>query len=95
MDEQSKILATLNTEYDKEKEQFNELNASVQEIKANMVEIRGQLQSMENEIQAKQKSKDELIENISKRDGMVQYYQKQMEHLTEAMVKYEVSTVAR
>lgn len=91
MTEQSKILSTLNAQYEKEKETFDEMKSKVQEIKEKMVEIKGQIQSIDNEIQTKQKSKDELSENITKREGMVNYYQKQIKHLRDAMVKYEVN----
>lgn len=77
-------------EYDGEKGNFDQLNASVQEIKTKMTEIRSQMQTIENDIQTKQKSKDEISENVTKRDSMVAYYQKNKKTLIEATVKYEV-----
>lgn len=89
--EQSKILAKIRAEHEKEQDKLDELHVSVREIKAKMLQIKGQMQTFDNDIQAKQKSKDDLSENVSKREAMVAYHQKQKKHLTDAMVKYEVS----
>lgn len=91
--EQTKILDTLTSEFDVEKEKIDQLNATVQEIKAKITEIRGNLQSTENEILEKQKSKDDISENLTKRDSMVAYYQKNKKAFTEATVKYEVCII--
>ncbi|XP_055325596.1 structural maintenance of chromosomes protein 6 [Sitodiplosis mosellana] len=87
--EQSKILTSLQTEYETEQGKVDELNVAIREVKAKILEIRRQIQSFESEIQAKQKSKDDLSENLTKRDTMIAYHQKQKKHLTEAMIKYE------
>lgn len=95
MTEQTKILTKLRTEYESEQGKVDEMNVSVREIKAKMLEIREQIKRFENEIQTKQKSKDDLSENVTRRQAMVAYHQKQKKHLTEAMVKYEVSAINR
>lgn len=93
--EQTKILTKLRTEYESEQGKVDEMNVSVREIKAKMLEIKEQIQRFENEIQTKQKSKDDLSENVTRRQAMFAYHQKQKKHLTEAMVKYEVSAINR
>lgn len=89
--EQSKILTTLRTEYESEQGKVDELNVVVQEIKVKIIEIKKQMQHFENEIQAKQKSIDDFGENLTRREAMIKFHQKQKKHLTEAMIKYEVS----
>lgn len=92
MTEQSKILATLRSDYEIEQGKVDELNVAVRESKAKMLGIRAQMQTIDNEIQAKEKTKDDLNENLTKREAMVLYHRKQIKHLTVAMVQYEVST---
>lgn len=91
VNDQTKVLQTLTKEFDEENAKMDQLNANVQEIKANMVKLKEQLQISETQIQEKQKAKDDIVENTSKRDSMVAYYQKNIKTLTEAMVKYEVN----
>lgn len=92
MDEQTKILETLTKEFEDETAKMNQLNATVQEIKTNMVRLKEQLQVTENEIQGKQKAKEDIVENSTKRDSMITYYRKNIKTLTDAMVKIEVIT---
>lgn len=73
----------------------DQLNGAVQEIKTAMTTIRDQMKDIESEMTAKQKSKDELGEKLTKRDSMVSYYQKNIKSLTEAMVKFEVGFLIR
>lgn len=89
MTEQTKIFEKLSSEHEVERGKIDRLNASIQKIKAKMTEIRSQLQSIENDIQLKQKTKDEISENVTKRDSMVAYYQKNKKTLIEAISKYE------
>lgn len=84
-------MTSLRTEYETEQGKVDEMNVAVQEIKARMLEIKGQMQRFDNEIQTKQKSKDDLSENLTRRETMIEYHRKQIKHLTEAMTKYEVS----
>lgn len=76
--------------HESEQGKVDQLNATVQAIKGNLNEIRIRIQSIDTEIQEKQKSKDDISENLSKRDSMVAYYQKNKKALTEATIKYEV-----
>lgn len=92
VNDQTKILEKLTKEFEDEKAKMDRLNAKVQEVKNNMVKLKDQLQISENAIQEKQKAKDDLVENTSKRDSMVAYYRKNIKTLSDAMVKYEVSS---
>lgn len=91
VDEQTKNLETFTKEFEEENGKMEQLNAKVQEVKSNMIKLREQLQTTENEKQAKEKTKDDLIENSTKRDSMIAYYQKNIKTLTDAMEKYEVN----
>lgn len=87
---QTKILESLNAEYETEKAKIDALNATVQEIKTTILQIKGQLQTIDGEIQTKQKTKDDISENVTKKDAMVKYHRKNIRALTDAMTKYEV-----
>lgn len=89
--EQTKILETLNANYQQEKSQFDELNQNVEEIKMAIVAIKDQARRIENEIESKQKSRDEIGEKLTKRDGLIAYHEKQIRSFVEAMGKYEVN----
>lgn len=91
VNDQTKVLDTLTKELQDENAKMDQLNANVQELKTNMLKVKEQLQIIENEIQEKQKAKDDISENSSKRDSMIAYYQKNIKTLTDAMVKYEVN----
>lgn len=91
MDEQTKVLETLTKESEDEIGKMNQLNVAVQEQKINIVNLKDQMQTTEQEIQEKQKAKDDMIENSSKRVSMIAYYQKNIKTLNDAMAKYEVS----
>lgn len=91
MNEQTKILETLKREFEGENVKMEQSNAAVQESKANLLKLKEQLQITENEIQEKQKAKDDIIENSSKRDSMIAYLRKNVKTLADAMVKYEVN----
>lgn len=89
--EQTKILESLNANYQQEKSQFDELNQNVEEIKMAIVAIKDQARRIENDIESKQKSKDEIGEKLTKRDGLIAYHEKQIRSFVEAMGKYEVT----
>lgn len=91
--DQSKVLENLTKEFEDETAKLEQLKANVQEIKTNIVKLREQSQITENGIQEKQKAKDDITENSSKRDSMIAYYQKNIKTLTDAMVKYEVNFI--
>lgn len=91
VNDQTKVLDTLTKELQDENAKMDQLNANVEELKNNMRKVKEQLQIIENEIQEKQKAKDDISENSSKRDSMIAYYQKNIKTLTDAMVKYEVN----
>lgn len=91
MDEQTRILQTLTKEFEDENVKMDQLNANVQEFKTNMGKLKEQLQITENEIQEKEKAKEDIIENSSKRDSMIAYHRKNIKALTDAMVKFEVN----
>lgn len=93
MNEQSKILDKLRAEYESEQGKIDELNVAIRDSKEKMNEIKKHMQSIDNQIQEKQKSKDDLGESLTKRDSMVAYHQKQIKILTEAIMKYEVITI--
>lgn len=95
MNDQTKVLNTLTKELQEENAKLDQLNAKVQEFKTNVVKIKEQLQITENEINEKQKAKDDIAENSSKRDSMIAYYRKNIKTLNDAMVKYEVNIQRR
>lgn len=90
--EQSKILETLQSSYEREKAQFDELNRNVDETKKTMNELRAQFRTIENEIDQKQKSKDDIADKLTQRDSMIAYHQRQIGLFGDAMSKYEVSS---
>lgn len=87
-----KILETLLKEFEDENIKMEQLKATVQEIKTNIGKLKEQLQITENEIQEKQKAKEDIIENSTKRDSMIAYYRKNIKMLTDAMEKFEVNS---
>lgn len=91
MDEQTKVLETLTKESADENGKLDQLNGTIQEYKTAIVNLKEQLQTTEQELQEKQKAKDDIAENSSKRDAMIAYHRKNHKTLTDAMAKYEVN----
>lgn len=91
MDEQTKILEALTKESEDEIGKMDQFNITIQAQKSSIVNLKEQSQTTELEIQQKQKAKDDINENSSKRVSMIAYYQKNIKTLTAAMTQYEVN----
>lgn len=81
----------LTDQYNAAKGVIDELNATAQEVRAKIIEMKKKVQDAENEIESKQKAKDDTMENMNKRGKLVEYYRKQSKIVTDALVQYEVS----